>query len=419
MTIQTMWITFYLKDLASSNVFEKEKESIRIYPLFFNTNGQIIFKIGFLILLFLSCSDISNQKSFTSELKTYTCEYDFNFTKEEIKIPFDFTYTYEEVENFYGWDKYIYFLNQNENTIYIYDIDKNNLFKKIVPAIPVTSIYIYDSSHVFLLGEKFVVQTDWNLSNNKIYQINPDSITEYSIGKFSAYFPLSYDPEKNALYLQRSHWVFSYKQDKSIYYSVESELNLTTGKTDSLPVCYPDIFNRYDFGYMNNVSRSTNDSLNVYSFETDPNIYIYNRYTKTLSVTGGKSMHQNKKITGYNYKDKTINEQDYFYMMIQLASYPVIHFDPYRNLYYRIYQQDQSLYNKQDKLNSILMKKTWLQIYNANFCLLQEYLLPYHNYHHLIVLKKGLAISRMTTKNKGYDKKNIEFDLYIPSNNGL
>lgn len=413
MTIRIMLPICYPKVLDNNKSKKEQKGREILFPPFLLKQPVEIKLIFIMMLCFTSCSFKNNNNIQRNTEKTDHCSFEPNITKTEIKIPFDFTYTYDEVENFYGWDKYIYFLNIAENTVYIYDSENDSLFRKLKPDIPVSSIYMYDSSNVFMLNEMSVTHCNWNLDNRKTYPINHDSITEYSIGKFSDFFPLSYDPKKDELYLQRSHWVFSYKQEVSMSYSVESVLHLKTGIVDSLPICYPNIYGQYDFGYMNNISRCLNDSINVYSFETDPDLYLYNRYTKEISVKGGKSEHQKKSIVGYNYKDNSIDEMDYFYMMIELASYPVIQYDPYRELYYRIFQEEQPLYGIDGKLNSTLKKKTWLQIYNTNFCLLQEYLLPIHNYYRLIVLKKGLAISRMTTKNPLYDKKNMEFDLYM------
>lgn len=416
MIIRNMWTISWLKALVNNLNPDTKRGVNQFCPLFIQLNiSWIVYSV--IICLIPGCRGGLSQHS--HELSTEKKDTLLAFTQSLISIPFGFEYTYDEVENFYGWQNYIYLLNTENNTIYIYDTESQSLFRKITPVAPLTQVYIYDSTHVFLLGETSLIYTDWNLRNPVTYAINPDSITDYAIGQFSYYFPMYFDQRKNDLYLQRSHWVFSYRQEESIHYSVESVLHLQTGKTDSLPVCYPHTYHRYDFGYMNNISRCAGDSLNIYSFETDPNLYIYNRYTSGLSVKGGKSAYQESPLIGYDYRDTSITEQDYLYMMVQLASYPVIQYDPYRDCYYRIYQDAQPLYNEQQKLNGTLKKKTFLQVFDSRFHLLQEFPLPSHNYHHLVVLEKGLAISRMTAKNPFYDKQNMEFDLYMPAGNSL
>ena len=79
---------------------------------------------------------------------------------------------------------------------------------------------------------------------------------------------------------------------KYFNFPIEASFDLQTKTFNLLPVQYPKIFHQAYYGKLLDVGRAVNEHLHVFNFNIDPNLYLYNTITDSLSVVGGRSIYQ-------------------------------------------------------------------------------------------------------------------------------
>lgn len=374
-----------------------------------------LFSCNFAIL------ESSNYKEFATNYRYK--EIKLKEQKFNINLPKAYLPSYSIISSFLkktGDSTLMGIYNEKNNTIDIFNLDKKKLTQQITlpetivggyslvskRKVSINSIYIVSLDSIFLLTEKgfYIVDSSGKLiySKNNLNFTNGISANQI-IYRNSGNFPIYFDSDFKALYMYGFCNKYSTYSNKFYNEPIEYAYNINTEDTIQLPMKYSELFKTGYFSVSIYPNRLIMDNRHVYTFQQDPNIYIYDKIKKELTAKGGKSKFQTEVIPYFSKTVKFSKDKEITYLKT-VPNYGKILYDSYRNLFYRFFQQGQPLKNKEGLYNLELDKYESLMIFDSDFNVINEISLERYKYFSAFsfVTKDGLCIS-----DKGiYDSNN-------------
>lgn len=195
-------------------------------------------------------------------------------------------------------------------------------------------------------------------------------------------------------------------KDQSIITKIDTEFGIQT----DLPIFYPRCYFEKTFPSSLRIATMVPlDSILVFNFAMDENLYTYNIETEVLIKINCRSINQLQDINGL-VSSVPVNERSQTVMDFYLttARYSRLTYDPYNEKFYRVFTQGQDLMNKDSLFNSRLDAKTFIMILNKDFSTLGEFEIDTKKYNYGIVpTKNGLAVPRRKLVNNTY-----QYDIF-------
>jgi len=307
---------------------------------------------------------------------------------------------------------YIYLNNQKKFSIDIYDISNKVLYKtlKISNTGQELGVFIQNFDSIFVFDRK----------NLRLYLIDTSAQikNKWELTKALA--------DNNSLYDAYSLW------STPMYYN-KNLLLLNIGGGNTVPEYYANncllIYNLIDNSFYKTVkfpkiyqqgkdylkyfaTHCLADSMLIYSFEIDHNIYIYN-----LDGNLRKKIHcKSNYLNNFENADtsKTHFHEYNSKFMIENGEYFNIIYDKYQQLFYRIVRHNMSMVDSNGKVYDDIDGKWSIIIMDKNFNILTEQVFPekIYNIYNIIPTKEGLLISTYNRKNPKYNKYIYSFDVF-------
>jgi len=306
---------------------------------------------------------------------------EISFQKKEYKIKWGDSISYTkrgyDIVNINN-EPYLVALNENNGDLIGFNINSQELVFKI----PKTTLPIsrtngeVSSVHVHNFDSIFIIQTyQFHLIDTSGIVKHQADINKgddkYAFGNIHSDFPVFYDNKTDKLYTQTYYW--KRKQHDRLYYTspIESSINVSTNDIERLPVYYSKLYQKYYYGYANHVYRSFTDSLNIYTFPVDPNIYVYNRYAGNYKVIGGKSKYQRQPVRTLSRKQKD-DDKTKINHFSTIPFYYKVHYNPFQNYYYRFFSPALPQKNEEGLFNKYSDREHILMIFDEQFRLIDE-----------------------------------------------
>lgn len=360
--------------------------------------------------MFIHCGT-PTQKS-TSKIKftkAYTIEFDI---KKETEAQSKYLFYYLN-----GINEFLVNLNKDDNILEFYDFKSKKLFYEInLNKNPETSpklwgFYVHNLDSIFTLRyrENIIaiidtagnVRSKWQITDN-IYNSKKYELTAWANCPF-------YYKDKKIFVNSR---IFSYKE----FYDVPSWLIIDLSyqpplltKTGTFPNIYrqgKDYYAFNSYGVLNE-----NNQL-IFSFEIDPNLYVYNKDSftailpaKSRYLDDGFEEFDTTQVMDLNYVSK--------YQIIS-GKYSQIIYDKFRNLYYRMVHHKQQHENPDGTINEYFDKEWSIIIMDASFNILDEIKMESRKYYfnNILVTQDGLLISNNHELNAHYTPNKFSFSLF-------
>ncbi len=259
----------------------------------------------------------------------------------------------------------------------------------------ITGLCLHNLDSIFILqNHQISLLKNGKLEANWIINTTNDSmcLKTYNDNSFS------YHPDTKSILMQ--HGCCWCETDSIEFYSTPPlpYFNLQSNELKFPKVRYSKMYLNKYYGYKNIFSFNSYRENTIVSYMIDPNIYVLNNNTGEVYTYGGKSKYQcasakELKIRDrYNSDKKVIDiKHDFVYHGLQ--------FDPYRNLYYRFFELELPLKNKEGKYNTTYDREIVLMVFNINYELLNEIKFPQNIFNISYATKEGLYVLKYN-KNK-------------------
>ncbi len=361
------------------------------------------------VILFSCCSIISQKKNRYLEVANQLSR------KKAKYIQNDYQMLWIDSINFKGKERtvneingvsYIIGRNSEDGNLIGFNIEtQQKVFELSNEKLPlsdehedINSIYAHNFDSIFIAQTFMISLID--TSGKLIWQFPVNEGNEkYALGNLHGGSPLLYNDKEQCLYVQSYLW--KKKQNSPAYYkaNIETSINLETSKAEQLPVTHSKLYQKKYYGYGNHVFREIADSLHIYAFPADPNIYTYNRYTGEYKVVGGKSKYQKEPVAMLNWKqgkDKKA-KVDLFSLM---PFYYKVHYDPFRNCYYRFFSPELPVKNEVGLYNKYIDREYILMIFDESFKLVEEIKVGKHDPTFAFCTSEGFFVYRINKEKK-------------------
>jgi len=258
----------------------------------------------------------------------------------------------------------------------------------------VASVYVHNFDSIFVAQTYQITLLD---SSGKVkFQIPiNDGDSKYALGNLHGGSPVFYDNKTESLYFQTYCW--RCPQHKSSHYTshISSQFNLKTKQITPLPITYPILYQEAYYGFNNHVFSTYTDSLNVYTFPMTPNIYVYNRYTESYKILGGKSKYQQQLPLALSPRQKN-NDKAKMEHRSRAPFYYKVHYNPFQNYYYRFFSPILPEKNEDGLFTRNGDRKHILMIFDEQFRLVDEIELDeVHQVFYTFCTPEGLYVNRV------------------------
>lgn len=302
--------------------------------------------------------------------------------------------------------EYIYTFDYDNNELLIYSIDNQNLFKKVKLKNMIEGCYIHSMDSIFFT----------KYEENNIYLMN-------SKGSIYDTISLNFENDYNLKCV-------SYSSPVSPLYFVNNSFIFNI--TFNIPP--PSFYNYPTIGLLN---QSVNNIVHIgyypeemqegknwmsfesqYCVDNESNIIVSFPVSHKISVYNSDGVLRNKVSLPSKYFEEpfkaldinNISRKKSLKYEITRQRYNAIKFDPYRNLYYRVFVHDQKFDNEDGTVNEHNSNPWSLQIIDKNFTLIDEILFKPKTYYfrHLLILKDGLLLQKFNSDSEN----STSFDLY-------
>lgn len=246
-------------------------------------------------------------------------------------------------------------------------IDYSQLFPDTNSPVYITGIEYHNHDSIFISSEYQLSLVQLN-DNVIIYSINEEYWKKGYYIRTSPESAVEIDATKNEIMLHST--------GKGLKNHI-LDIGLNLSNIDDInfyPFRYPMHMQKNNYGLLTGYSRAINGHQSVYSFDADPNIYIFNRKTGETVIKGGRSAFQNIEIlplTGKDRKDDIIRLRHFTIT----TAYPRIIYDAERKLYYRYFFQGVPEKNEEGLFNSLRERTDYLMVFDEKFELITELLI--------------------------------------------
>lgn len=399
----------------------------------FLTIKSLIIPI-FVGVFFFSCNSDAFENSIYKEVPTNYNFKEVRLKKQEIYInlPKGYFPSYNIIsaclrKNIDSTVMGIY--NEKSNSIDIFNMDTKRFIHQVTlpetlikgygiaskRPISINSIYIRSLDSIFLLTEKelYIVNSNGKViySKNNLNFTNGVSANQI-IYRNSENFPIYFDSDYQTIYMYGFCNKYSTYSNKFYDEPIEYAYNINSKYANQLPMKFSELYKTGYFSVSIYPKRLIIDNSHIYTFQQDPNIYVYDKLKKGITVKGGKSKFQTEVIPYYSKTVKFSKDKEMAYLKT-VPSYGKLLYDPYRILFYRFFTQGQSSKNKEGLYNTEFDKYESLMIFDTDFNLLNEIILERYKYFSTFsfVTKDGLFISDKGIYDSANKSDSLKFHL--------
>lgn len=373
--------------------------------------------LALLALLLVNVLIVSGQTS-----TSYSAYDSLEFTSKPIEIPYNHSKVKISYNGFQVLGDTLYFHDKVGNQILFFNWKQ----EKVLPALSLDSLVgdiekLYPGSVrdvKMITSDSILVVQDYRLTliNSKGEMLNhwdiddPDLFEELvAHGVWYRTFNIIYKPE-GKVYIHRMNAAcgnddFSY----CCNYSIEAVMDLRTGTVDTLPMLYSPHYKTRNYGHLREIGRIELNNKHIYTFQSDPNLYVLDLETDSMTAVGAQSKYQTADTLYYSHS-KAIEPQWVMNHYLQGQEYSGLWHDPYQNRIYRFYRAQQPLSNPKRKPNGIMDKDLYLQVFDTDLNMLGEIHLGNSYTFMAFVSSEGFMVSRMSPNNPKHDKTSLLFE---------
>lgn len=341
-------------------------------------------------ILFIFIGGILSCKS-AKKVKIEDCN---NFKKDSVKLDIHIGKQFTpSIRSSIAFTKDGYFIRLTKKCILLYN-KKGRLADSISVNLPSYSFYTWfvsDTNHFYFFNEqkntltlinKKATQKVWNLSSlpktflDEFFILgNPPEVIKDTL--FAFYLPKNFEqPNK--------------------YYKLSGDVSIKL--LDSICTIikqinpFPAIYTQKKGYYSDIAFRVINNSSIVYSFNHCDSLFEYNRNSGIMTRHSVKSPFftlpppKDEKNKTSEYRSKYATES---------SAYWRLHYDPYKNLYYRVVLHKEKYYNKDGTVNAAHQRAWSLQVINSQFRLIYEIKFPpkKYDFNSLLVTPEGICVA--------------------------
>lgn len=371
----------------------------------------------FLLVVLIICFGKTNAQS-----TVYSNYHVLSFTTYPLEIPYNYSKKNFGYHMFQTLGDTLYFHEKNSNTILMF----NWKTKKVLPTINLTPI-VEDEEKLYpgnvrdvsmISSDSILVVQTYRLTmvnaKGKMIQHwdmgNPNDFEEwFADGIWHQCYSIIYKPE-GKVYMHRmnaacDHDHFYQCPD----YRIESLFDLETGNFDTLAMKYSPLYRNRNYGQLRDIARIEVGNKHIYSFHSDPNLYVLDLATDSITIVGAKSKYHTADTLYYSY-EKELEMKQVMDLYMQGAEYIGLWHDPHQQLIFRFFKAEQPLKNAQGKANGVLDKDLYLMVFDMDLQLLGEIHLGNTYSPWAFVTPSGFMVSKMSSNNPDYDKTQLLFN---------
>ncbi len=306
---------------------------------------------------------------------------------------------------------YLYDYNIIRNSIDIYNCNSKKLFKSIY----FVDYHIESGGGIFILNFDSIYVFDRKM--NEIFLCDTSSVLKKKNKWSIASIVKSYKPDyevssglspmilnNNSVYMRAGSNATPlkfYKGKCLFIYNLQSRKGI-------IKVPFPEIYHHNkDFGKYGSSFCLFNNQL-IYSFEIDPNLYIYDLQGNLLKSINAKSNFLNK----IEFIDSTkLTDIDFFRKFnLTHGSYYKLIYDKYNQLFYRIIRHNMPLLDSNNFVYNLFEADWSIIILDENFNILTEQVFKGKEYDFSSILPTPMGL--LIYKNPKLDREHIAFDIY-------
>ena len=308
------------------------------------------------------------------------------------------------ISYFDDFSKKITIISVNECKV----INQIDLGKSLTKENFFESFYVHNLDSIFIQEHKNIKLIDkaGNVKFNTFVN-QTENRSKMSLSNLGYTFPIIYNSISNELMVGQYCSSCRFYEKKYFQQNIETSLNLSTKQFRETPFSYSQKYKEGYYGFATLIYRTINDSLSVFSFEADANIYLYNRNNGNIEVKGGKSKYDTSiKSLSLDYKNDSNKKISHLTLS---PLYFEMYWDPYKKLYYRFFLKEQLERDSKGSYSIWADKPLVLMIFDENFRIVDELDLGTdYNHSSALVTSKGFYIKKSITKNI----KKIEFEIF-------
>ena len=165
-----------------------------------------------------------------------------------------------------------------------------------------------------------------------------------------------------------------------------------------LGINYPEKYRSNYYGFLNDIQEMYTDSLIVYNPIALPEVWIYNRLTKSVEVKEVRSLYQAKGVEPISEEEKERSDIKTILEKHQTLNgkYSCLIYNQYLNCYYRFYQHPQTLKTRDGYFTTYQDRRVSCIQLDRNFEFMTEIVLPSSCFFIYIAIatKEGFIINR-------------------------
>lgn len=378
-----------------------------------------VIMVGFMLAL-ISATIQAYGQTITTDYSQYG-ELEIEITP--ISIPIDYRMEGGPAYSYQQWDNVLYCYNGVTQNLELYDLNalKPLPFINLAPLCgdstfprgKIKNAYITNWDSIWVLQEFRValIDKDGNLLNAWQTDADDYSLDAYH-GQWDRMHNFYCDGEKGLCYLRRLN---ANCQGETFYlcptYSIEATLDLSTGKIDTLPICYSPAYKEKYYGRFMATARCQVGNKHYYCFEADPNIYMLDLATNTVAAYGGRSKYHGTD-TLFNPYGGEMEMQEELKLYLKCPQYIGIWYYPSQKLFFRLFLQEQQLKSPKLDMLELWNKNMYLQVFNEELQLLGEVPLDATYTFWPWMSTDGLMLAKRR-KNFKKPSKTLDFDRIV------
>lgn len=305
-----------------------------------------------------------------------------------------------EVNYFFGW-------NNKTRSLNVINLDEQRLERSIfydpngpdgvgeIKGMTVQnfdSIFFMSNLNISLMDTAAVLHAKWGINDRNEFsgfdEYNHNLTTEES-------FNILYDNESKKIYTRLHFSKYPWCDPSLDYYkeNMIAELDLSDKRFREVRMPFPEYFQKQNYGFRNipSITKGDENSLNI-TFSVSSNIYEFNLESDAVNSFGGKSEFTENHASSLD-QDDCQDTQAGMRHNLRNVKYLQLHFDPYRQLYYRFHWSEVAEHRSDGKFSSYRDKKLYLSVFDSSFNKVEEWNVDRkHGASWCFVTRKGLYV---------------------------
>lgn len=254
------------------------------------------------------------------------------------------------------------------------------------------SIFFMSNINISLMDTTSVLRAKWGINDRNEFsgfdRFNHNLTTEES-------FNILYDSRSKRIYTRLHFPQYPWCDPSFDYYkeNMIAELDLVSKRFREVKMPFPEYFQKENYGFRNipSVTKGDKNSLNI-TFSVSSNIYEFDLESDLVNSFGGKSEFTDNHADNLG-QDDCQDTQAGMKHNLRNVKYLQLHFDPYRQLYYRFHWSEVAEHKSDGKFSSYRDKQLYLSVFDSSFNKVAEWDIDRkHGASWCFVTEKGLYV---------------------------